>query len=379
MDNVKSKSSAKSLINVSKEKISFPTCRDLLIKGFEMAYDFCEKPKSGFCDFIVSALQHLNQIEHYVNSYNNETISKLVASNGSSNNELNETELKELVSRFKERWKSENQFFTIFDVSAVKEVYIDPRIKDVLGFDETDFKTASIEVLDKEFSIYEREELYNIMRFALIAYFLFTMPLFKLNPEKDYYVAKFRIRTHRSRNKQLKERKYAYAEKKCFFSYKYNAEGRMSSQYHFDLYTILAEPEHDYFYSNIISNPEQSIYMNMVSYLINLFLLDVSPKYLLLLDEKQHTDRYKEIADKVEKNIYKHAGLSLKTTEHQVADYFSKSIRKRIAQVFNQWDQRRNGNLIHIANDIEAVERAKQLGLLPIPANVKKLMYQHVR
>ncbi len=328
---------------------------------------------------MLSVLKHIRQIEYYVNSYNNDTISKLVESVSTGSDVLKENKINELILQFKNRWKSENQFFTIFDVSAVKEVYIDPRINEILGLQEKDFKTASVEVLDDDLSIYERDELYQGMRHALIAYLVFTMPLFKLSPDKDYYVAKFRIRTHKSRLKHLRERKNVYAEKKCFFSYKYDTDGKMISQYHFDLYTILTEPEHDYFYRHIVSTPVQSVYLNMIAYLVNLFLLDISPKYLLMLDEKKHTDRYKVIADKIEKNIYKHTGSSSKITEHQVADYFSKSIRKRIAQVFNQWDQRKNGSLIDIASDMEAAERARQLGLLPIPSKVRELMYQLVR
>jgi uncharacterized protein (DUF2249 family) len=359
-------------------KVKFPSSKEVLFKGFEMVYEYNKKPKSELKDARIKLLQQIEFIKQIVKSYNDNSINNLVSLQNTLST-VNQEKIDEIIAMLKERWKANNQFFTIFDASQSREIYIDPKITELLGLQPNQFNSGNALAVDEKLTIYHRDEIYHSMRFALVAYIVITSPIFDCQSERDYYVVKFKISTKNSANPKFKKLEYIPVEKKCYLYLDPSSENKTSPNYHFDVYTILPEQEHDYVYRSFGSEGMQSINLNLIAFLANMHLLDISPKYLLLLDEKQHTDRYKNVSNKIEENIHKATGLHHTITEHQVADYFSKSIRSRVAEVFNEWDQRKNGNKIEITSDIEAIERTKQLGLLPLNPKVRELMYSMIR
>jgi ribosome maturation protein Sdo1 len=121
----------------------------------------------------------------------------------------------------------------------------------------------------------------------------------------------------------------------------------------------------------------QSEYLNALAYLINAELLDISPKYALLLDEKARNDRNKAISNEVNAALKSISNIhEIEISENQVADAFSKTIRDKTAEALTLW--RKPVKPFEAVSDSDAVEYGKILGLVSMPAKVKKLLYESI-
>jgi hypothetical protein len=116
--------------------------------------------------------------------------------------------------------------------------------------------------------------------------------------------------------------------------------------------------------------------MNSVAFILNAALINFPIKYLILLHERQYTDRNKDVSVSVNSQIREISGLESNITEQQIGDYFSKTIRKKIGEVYNKWSQS-NGSEVPFS-ETQAIHQAQKLGLLPIPEKIKKLIYSRV-
>ncbi|MBP6312097.1 MAG: hypothetical protein KA408_07510 [Flavobacteriales bacterium] len=285
----------------------------------------------------------------------------------------------EIITRLKSRWQLPNEFFTVFDIYLGNDSYVDERISSILGIEASDFDSSSIKNIDPSTSLYHRADMYHLLRFALVAYLTVSFPFFDWEEHKDHYHARFRLNTRDSTNEAILEQEYLVVEKKCFCIGWNTFNGRNIAPYHYDIYAVRRDTELEFVLFNFVSDGPQSRAMNAMLYLLNAQLLDLPPKFILMLDERQHFDRYKTTASSMEKNIKTFGNGDCSIEEHKVADCFSKTIRGRLEQIFNQWDMRRNGDHVHVLCDADAIHYAKVLGLLPLPKMVRELYYSMVR
>ncbi|MFZ1331121.1 MAG: hypothetical protein WAR83_02975 [Flavobacteriales bacterium] len=292
---------------------------------------------------------------------------------------LERSDIEEVVNNLKRKWQLPNEFFTIFDIYLGRDVYVDDRISALLGMDPSSFDTSSIKNFDPATSLYHRDDMYHLIRFALVSYLMASLSFFSWTEHKDYYHVRFRMNTQQSFEKDLLEQEYLVIDKKCFcIGWRPSRKSTMAP-YHYDIYTVRKATELEHVQFNFVSDGPQCRAMNAMLYLLNAQLLDLAPKFILMLDEKQHFDRYKMTANAMEASIRTHGNSDCVIEEHKVADCFSKTIRGRIAQIFDQWDMRRNGDQVDVLCDADAIHYAKTMGLLPLPKMVRELYYSMVR
>ena len=285
----------------------------------------------------------------------------------------------EIIAKLKSRWQLPNEFFTIFDIYLGHDNYVDERIATILGMAPSSFDSSSIKNIDPTTSLYYRADLFHSLRYALVAYLTVSLPFFEWEEHKDHYRARFRLNTRFSMDKNLQRQDYLVVEKKCFCIGWNMINGSMVAPYHYDIYTVQRDTEMDYVQFGFVSDGQQSRAMNTMLYLLNAQLLDFAPKFILMLDERQRFDRYKTTASSMEMNVKTFGNSDCLIEEQKVADCFSKTIRGRIEQVYNQWDMRGNGDQVTVLCDADAIHYAKALGLLPLPKMVRELYYSMVR
>ncbi len=152
----------------------------------------------------------------------------------------------------------------------------------------------------------------------------------------------------------------------------------MNPKLHIDKWLIYDRSEFEQVRPTWISTIERQSILNDLLYLLNAGLLDFPVQYLLYLQERSSVDRNKAIAERLNDQILRHAGIEAQLDEQQIADCMAKTIRPRIAQAVNQWEHRKPHDLCTVDSDIQAVEAARSLGLLPIPDRIRKILYKNI-
>lgn len=360
-----------------REKAAFPVIRELL-SG--LIYRYYQEGYGGnmslneLTKFILQGIEHLR---HSIFNYGDGEIAEILKEPKceltNSNDKLDAT-----IEKLKDRWYSPNEFFTIFNIASGKEIYVDERIKEIIGIDPADFRTAVLDINNPSASIYFEEDVYHVLRFGLISYFMLSLPGFKWSSKSDHTLTRFRLNTSRSKIEAIRKLPYLAVEKRCYLFYDNVSHDIGMPQHHFDLLSVYPHLPINNVTCTFITNDRQGAFINCFTYVINLFLIDITPKYVLLLDERQRHDRNKSIAHSLSDAIKDKTGKLFQIDEQQVADCFAKTIRPKVENAYNTWDFRKLTNRIKINSDTEAVLYAKKLGLLPIPPMVKDILFEMV-
>jgi hypothetical protein len=271
-----------------------------------------------------------------------------------------------------------NEFYAVFDLYQFQHKEVDPKIKKILGLNPEDFTLPAMAGFIPENPLFHKRDVNHVLRWASIAYYMFTLRLFKWNSMEDQYRVRFRVGTKKSSLPYFQERGYAALEKLCFLFYDRTDDGSTRPIYHFDKWLVYDENEFDYVKPSWISNFDRQPHLNNFLYLVNAYLLDFSPQYLLLLHLKDSNERNKGIANALNEAILKATGINAQADERQVADCFAKTIRNKVTETMNFWDKRDQRDLECVVGDTQAVNLAKTLGLLPIPESVLKMLYSGI-
>ena len=109
---------------------------------------------------------------------------------------------------------------------------------------------------------------------------------------------------------------------------------------------------------------------------MNAYLLDIHPKYLLMLNERKQFDRNKEIAFSLNKTIEQKCAVTDFYSENQIADTFAKTIRNKVYQTCKKWDS--FGDYTEIMSEQQSVDYCNRLGLLPIPNSIISHIYRNI-
>jgi len=269
-----------------------------------------------------------------------------------------------------------NEFYTLFDAVSNEHVVIDNKMQTVLGIPAEKFTMRALCGMDPDNPLHHPEDAHHALRFALVGYLIVGLPDFEWHAHKDFYRARFRIGTSQSIDPIIRKAGYVMVEKRAYLSHNFIQTADFLPTSHFDRWIVYDASEFDGIKPYFSSDPLQSEYRNCFWYLLHAYLIGLSPKYLLLLNERITHDRNKSIALSLNRKSAPYLGNNSHFDEIQVGNYFAKTIRPKISEAAIIWNRERPDYLI--SGDQESVDMAKKLGLLPLPEKIEELIYQHI-
>lgn len=284
--------------------------------------------------------------------------------------------LDSIIPRIKETGFSSNEFYTVFDLLNSNYCVKDETLSEKLGIKPENFELYNLlGISGHPFHVHE-EDLPHFIRWAGVAFLLFSLPGFTFQSNKDHFIIKFRVNVSSSEIPEISELKFVTLEKKCFLSNESVGNNDFIPRYHFDRWSIIPTSEDLFVKPQFVSDFQQSTFMNGLNYLFNASLLNFPIKYLLMLEERILQDRNKGISNELNRNILEHAGIEASFDEYQIGDYMAKTIRPKLTDLVQKWDSSNSNKIIE--NDNQAIHQAQKLGLLPIPDKIKTLIYSRV-
>jgi len=223
-------------------------------------------------------------------------------------------------------------------------------------------------------SLFHPKDQYHIQRWFSIAYYLLSTNLFNWNSVHCRLRIRARLKTQQS-NLTLSKNEFVGIERTCTIHVSQTGNRPVLQT---EQCQIIPYGEFHYVEISWIASPEVQEYLTDFTYLVNAYLLRIPVSQILMLESKAKNERYKAVARKMNSRIAVYAGFEAELDEHQIADTFGKTIRKRIGEAINQWDFRSKDQCVNVTSDTEAVHYARKLGLLPIPRNIKRLAFRNI-
>jgi hypothetical protein len=284
--------------------------------------------------------------------------------------------LPEVLSRIKQSSLSSNEFFVVYDVAEKRYTWVDPAIRTVLGIEPEKFTINSVVGVEPENNLCISEDSPHKVRWAGIAYLILSLPGVRFRSMEEQYSISIRIDTSFSTRSDLVQAGSAVLTKRCYFVFNNDSEKVGFPRYHVDKISIHDKSQFSYVKPSFESNFIQSDYFNTLGYLINCAIIDIDVKYVLMLEEKARQERNKAIAVAMNGYLKEFSKIEKEIPESHVADCFAKTIKAKVEESYNLWQI--PANRVKIESDSDAVEYAKKLGIIPIPKNVKELMYKNI-
>ena len=267
-----------------------------------------------------------------------------------------------------------NEFQTIYSTKEQKYIHVGNTLSSLIGIEPSEFTIESFLGFAADNFIHP-EDLPHVIRYAGVAYTVLCLPCFTFKVNQDHYKVKFRSLFPKSKITSI-QKQVLSLEKKSFLTIDETQNDLSFPNLHFDFWTVTTDDVSDIVSPRFVSDFTQTEQMNCVAFVLNATLLNFPIKYLMFLDERQYTDRNKDVAVNVNNQIRESTGLHSNITEQQIGDYFSKTIRKKTGETYNKWSQSK-GNEIPFSEP-QAIHQAQKLGLLPIPDKIKALIYSRV-
>lgn len=269
-----------------------------------------------------------------------------------------------------------NQFCSVFELNSGNFIYVEPKVEELLGIPKELFTIQNLFALNTTFKLFHPNDVSHVIRWAGIAYGVLSFPNFKITSTTEYYKVNFRISTENSKDPRIKSKKYLELEKKCFLKSDEKIEDLKFPRYHLDKWTVYDAENFSYVKPQFVSDPLSTDLMNSLAYLMNAYLLDIHPKYLLMLNGRKGFDRNKEIALALNNSIKENTGVTDYFTENQIADTFAKTIRNKVFQTCKKWDA--IGEYSEITSEQQSLDYCQRLGLLPIPNAIISHIYRNI-
>ncbi|MFN5620964.1 MAG: hypothetical protein ACK478_06670 [Flavobacteriales bacterium] len=285
--------------------------------------------------------------------------------------------LQTIMSRFKSAPIRPNEFYAVFDLHACRYLEMDSKLDTLLGFSPDDFNVPALMKNDAYTHIFHVRDHYHMLRWACLAQMMVASKMMVWRSLEDQFRIRFRVRTQKSTLAAYREHEYLTLEKLCFL-YNEEHQGEVMPKLHIDKWLIFDRSEFEQVRPAWISTIERQSILNDALYLFNAALIDFPVQYLLYLQERSTADRNKAIAERLNGQIMAHSGIEAQLDEQQIADCMAKTIRPRIAQAVNLWEHRKPHDLCSVDSDLQAVEAARSLGLLPIPDRIRKVLYKNI-
>ncbi len=354
-------------------KLGFPSWYQLL-KAFVASLDYSNSDKQYFISILDERLALIDELKSIINqnpnSFHPAIVYQLIGTSLCKND--TKLTLQELTDFYTKVNMSTNEFFTIMNMDAKDHIYVDPRIKEILGLEPEPFNVKALTGFDPENPLFHPEDLPHSMRMGALALMVISLPDQQLRSGSEYYSAKFRICTSASSNIHIRNANYVTIEKKGHILNEiYPNNNYVPTSIYYRVIT------HDSNYYNGIeayfaTSPERSRIQSNLLYLLNAYLLDIPPKQILMLEERRHADRYKAVSNRLNEGIQRHSKTKFEFEDQKVGDCFSKTIRPKIQNSIKTWEGTQPKSTY---SDQDAVNQTRRLGLLPMPTNIRDLIY----
>lgn len=270
---------------------------------------------------------------------------------------------------------SSNEFFTIYDLSLKEHIVVDGRIRNILGIEPTDFSFKALFGFDPENPLYHPYDYYHSLRFELIANFVAAIPNFEFKPLLDFYSLRFRVATIKSSIEVLRDLHFVTLEKRVSRIDEFDQHSPLGNRV-LCKWSLYLENEIESSPPYFAVDSDRTRFMYEFWYLLNAHLLGLSPKLILMLDALNLNERNNAVEIERNTNINEFRGFEEKLDSNLVSGFFVKKLRTKIAELINVWE----GRVKHlvIQSDLEVVQCAKRLGLLPVPRRIKEIIHQNV-
>jgi hypothetical protein len=355
-------------------KITFPTWKHILSKLLE---EEIQKNPTQTIPIAQYLSQFSDKIELIKNDINNKSASiALQMMIRSMANYSPDKNLPELIEIQKEYQSSRNEFYSIFNIENNEFEWISSNISKVIGLNSEEFTLKSLLGIENNNPLIHREDIGHFMRWAGISYLLFSIPGFTFESNQDYQIIKFRLCTKDSRIEEIRNLKHVLLAKKSQLHISpYTTSILGIPKYHYDTWSIFEPSYFDIVKPQFVTNFNQSIFMNNLAYLINAMIVDLPTKYLVIINERGKHDRNKSVANSINMNIHKYAHSKFEFDEYKIGDYINKSIKPKLTQISKPWCPELEQE---IQGDLEAVSYSRKLGLLNIPTQIERLIYENL-
>ena len=282
----------------------------------------------------------------------------------------------DVLDQMKDVPLGKNEFYTVFDILKSDFTIVDPNISEILGIPAGDFTMQSLLGTGHAPPLIHPHDVKHWIRWGVLGYAMLSLPFFSFSSMENCFLLRFRFSTRNSSIESLKKQLFITLEQRVYPYFEKDERGHVRPTYHFDRWTVFDLPVPDSGRPYCMTESSINPYVNGLFYLLNAYLIDLPLKYVLMLDERQHHDRNKAVANTLNEKIHKGTGLTISFDERQVSDYFVKTIRPRVALALNQWSGRRSNELAEAEGDLQAVRFARELGLIPVPSIVNELAYR---
>jgi len=271
-----------------------------------------------------------------------------------------------------------NEFIAIFDLQKFKHIKIDAALCKTLGIKSEDFNLKALAGMDTRMQLHHLEDVQHVVKWATLAYSIIHMNIFRWKLNEDLFRINFRASTAFSNNAELRESKYVYFEKSLLFMRTEDQNEEVNTPaYLLNKVTLLPSQCFQPVSLHFVASPTRANLINGFMYLFNLLLLGVPIKYILFLHERSIRRGIAEATNSINTKINKYHQVPNFFTEKQISDCLQKSVRRRISQAYTCWNRNSKNRIMHCASDSDAIECAKLLGLLPIPASIEHFMYKN--
>jgi hypothetical protein len=351
---------------IPSKNICFPTWKELVSN-----YPLLNQKAINWQEFVKNITGKLDLVQQLFDSKNPiialSILSKIDA------DLIRGVEYSEIIPLLEKLEIKENEFFSVYNTAEAKIQHVDKNIARILKITPQEFTIEFFLGLGQN-SLIDKNDFPHVIRWAGIAYTVLTLPIFKFRVNKEHYKIKFKL--NHSEFSGLTKGNYSL-EKKSYLSCSDSNPNLQFPLIHLDNWTleILPSSAQNVVKPVFVSDAEQTELMNNLAYLFNAALINFPVKYLIMLEERQYFDRNKEVGREMENSIKENANCTAEFSDIQIGDYFKKTIRKKIAETYTTWT---GEDKKECSSETEAIQLATQLGLLPIPSNIKKLIYSRV-
>ena len=103
-----------------------------------------------------------------------------------------------ILEKLKSSTFNSNEFYTIYNITESRYSQVDDTVETKLGINKDEFTLTNLLALTPgEIVVYE-EDLPHFIRWAGIAFLLFSLPGFTFKSNSDYFTIKFRVRLNKN-------------------------------------------------------------------------------------------------------------------------------------------------------------------------------------
>ena len=365
--------SQKSKTNLGYRDLVYPSWKALL----NLLYNqLCDLNGNSSPDSLNSQFEKLNEFSAKIDDYHPAfSVSLMQDPLGHYQIDYNGSEL---IEQLKSTCIADNQFYTVYDTLAGNYTQKDERISSILGIASSKFDVYAMAGLDPSNRMYHSDDVFHMIRWASLGYLFLTFPGVQWGILRNYYSVSFRVNMEESSIPEIKRRKYVQLEKKCFPIFGMGDGGHPVPLYHFDQWSVLPDDGFDSVRPKWITTTNQQEIVDAIFFVLNAYLIGISPKYLMIVSERQRHDRNKEVANAINVKLRHHANLITSIDEYQIGNVLTKTLRSKIENEFNRWDKRTAENRLTIDSEVQAIQACRKLGLLPIPRLAEELLYGSV-